>query len=379
MIRFIPRWLLSVIATLAMTLQVLHLYAFDPETVRPSLRYRTIKVERLAAMTGLTSRLATLPDSTYQLTSAKLKSPLRVKVQDSLVMDIGIKLFDEDLRATRSVIYDFIERLALEYTLTNEQKRAELLDDMDVNLTGSLLKAVQLNVADPTVSFAVDYTNRKRYDVTWQRNGSVVCNLKFPASYLLLLGYETVEGDNAIGRDLKAAHSLIKPAEEYVDSLLEKVDTLSNLYVRQGEYLRVKAVNSNLYLYCDTLGQFRPVCSSLFPTESIANLFVSQQIDNDIVLDIEIEKYNRHTEEVSIPLKQLFGFIAQNRLDSYIGTMSYERETGDIVALMELHDADCSFMHMIKIKTNQQIFDTRKGTISAQMTPFIPLQKLKYP
>jgi hypothetical protein len=159
--------------------------------------------------------------------------------------------------------------------------------------------------------------------------------------------------------------------------LLEKSETDSIIYVSRGAFLRTKAINANVYLHRDTAGQFTPICSSLFPAESFANLLVSQQIDNDIMLDVEIEKYNRKKESLSMSLKQLSGFAAQNDLKPYIGIVSYDRDNGDIVALLELHNADCSYMHMIKIKTNQHIFDTREGTMTAEMTPFIPLQKLK--
>jgi hypothetical protein len=375
--RLTNRKLLSVIAVLAMSLQMFNLYAFDSEALRPSSRYRTIKVEHLAASTGLTSTLATLPDSVYQMMSSKVKSPLRVKVQDGLVTEIGIRMFSDELRSSSSIIYDFIERLALEYTLTAESKRAELLEDLDVKCRGSFLKAVQLNLADTTVSFAMGYANRKLYNVTWQKNGREVCTLKFPASFSLLLGYQSPEGDNTVIRDMKAAPQLLKAAARYVDTLLEKSETDSIIYVSRGAFLRTKAINANVYLHRDTAGQFTPICSSLFPAESFANLLVSQQIDNDIMLDVEIEKYNRKKESLSLSLKQLSGFAAQNDLKPYIGIVSYDKDNGDIVALLELHNADCSYMHMIKIKTNQHIFDTREGTMTAEMTPFIPLQKLK--
>lgn len=369
--------LLSVVAVLAMTLQMFSLYAFDSEALRPSSRYRTIKVEHLAASAGLTSELATLPDSIYQMSSPKVKSPLRVKVQDGLVTEIGIKMFSEELRSGISIIYDFIERLALEYTLTADRKRVELLDDLDVKCRGNFLKAMQLNLADSTVSFMMDYANRKLYNVTWQKNGVDVCSLKFPASFSLILGYESPEGDNTVSRDMQSAPERLEPLCHYADSLLEKSETDSIIYVSRGSYLRTKAINANVYLRRDSIGEFSPVCSSLFPAESFANLMVSQQIDNDIKLDIEIEKYNRKTDKISISLKQLFGFAAQNDLKPYIGIASYDKESGEIVALLELHNADCSYMHMFKLKANQQIFDTCKGIMAAEMTPFIPLQKLK--
>ncbi len=369
--------LLSAIAVVAMTLQMFNLYAFDSEALRPSSRYRTIKVEHLAASTDLTSKLATLPDSVYQLTSSKVSALLRVKIQYGLVTDIGIKMFSEDLRGSNSVVYDFLERLALEYTLTAERKRAELLEDLDIKCRGNFLKAVHLNLADSSVSFAVGYANRKLYNVTWTKDGIEVCTLKFPASFALLLGYESPEGDNTVSRDMQFAPEVLEPAGHYVDSLLEKSATDSIIYVSRGAYLRTKAINADIYLHRDTIGRFTPVCSSLFPAESFANLVVSQQIDNDITLDIEIEKYNRKKDEISVSLKQLFGFAAQNGLKPYIGIASYDKDSGDIVALLELHNAECSYMHMLKLKANRRIFDTRCGTMTAEMTPFIPLQKLK--
>ncbi len=346
-------------------------------------RYRTKWLREISQYTGMSSVIDTLKDGHYYGTFRWMKYPLNVTVNDGEVSHIGIQLFTKAEREAMPVapVYDFMERYLLETHLESELKdfdRGYYITDGVIVEKGNL-KNLHSVYGDSTLMFTYRLDNGRRYCVSWNREDKDIFRISFPASYKLLNGYILDEREQSLSRRISSyADSTARVPLSVDRQNLEECDSiLGSYYIRKGDYCVLPIINNDrCYSVNDTITKL--LYGPSYPVESLKNLLVTGEIENQFTAKLRMLRYGGKFEEFSVPLNTLINyFIDEEGCAPYFGVKGFYPEKKLITALFEMVNTANGYEHMMSITFNTDILNKKKGDIGIRLVPYIPTHNIR--
>lgn len=342
--------------------------------------YRTDLLKNIAEKCGLISRLDTVADGEY-FQFAHFKSlPLTVIVARRHITHIGYSLFSPKQRkGFGEEICNFIERYFLELDIPTREhiSTTQRMKEDGVRIIKGNLNIHQLRYfcSDTTMCINLQTINEREYTMGWRKDSIWQYVLSFPIEYDLLHGTNMDERERRLLEDLRLT-PFIKDSLKIDKYTKIKKAWQDNYYTIIGESYILPNLNTNRYLYKDKEGHYKPIYSKVYPIESLANLFTSNLINNDYILDIKLRKYGLKTDTLNVPLRNWISYCQQMGCKAFFGIISLEK---DNIATCELimHNHRMGYNHIMKITFPMSTFDERKGRIQARLNSYVNSSRIK--
>jgi len=302
------------------------------------------------------------------------------------IVHLGVSLFSPETKNMISLpVCNFIERLMLELLLqkSTADVRSKLQEykiklqrngvEYGKNPFTSLTRLL-VDIQYPT-RFAIR-KDSALYTAVWEFGNNERFNLSFPASRELIFGTDKAESDTGIF-ELFADDSCRKSFEAVAPEVVLGNDLTpvagTNLYIRQGNMFMITSLNADTYYQrSDTL--YRLVFDSAYPYESLANLFLTKQIGNSLLLKITHRKYGGFTPEFTIPLDR---FLCLFDKGFAIYCLLRRTDPESIRVSIVLHNRDFNYFHLLSVQTTAEQLFTSGGVLTADFYTNIPLHNLK--
>lgn len=310
------------------------------------LTYRTQELKRLAASFLVDDSM--LQEGNSYLDVRGQQVVLRVK--DNVVEHVGFRLFPDDIRSIdKSPVFDFLERYFLQLTYPPVVKTSSMMlrDDQFKFEKGSLATLRQLRTDD---GFSYNY-DHYRYVASWSREGKTILAVSFPVEYELMSGENKIEAEEHLMTDV--LNTPIHEENDIISEIRNETyisDAFTNrLYFRQGELL----------------------CHPDHPAESAANMMLTPNTPGDYTLHITQRMYGFRKTDFNVPLRQWISFCQDHGCKLYFGIEDIHTQ-GTIDAVVIAVNTAENYNHVLSVSISPQVFGQKKGTIEAQLYPYVP-------
>jgi hypothetical protein len=307
-----------------------------------------------------------------------------VKYNDKKEIEhLGISLFSPETKKMINLpVCNFIERMMLELVLqkTTSNIKWKLMhygislekNGIEYGRQGfASLTRVLADIQYPT-RFAINKDSV--YTALWEFGSGELLSMSFPASRELIFGTDKKESDESIG-ELFVNNDCGEISNES-DSISEQNVALisgTDLYLRKGSIFMINKINSDTY-YQRSNGSYTIAFDSVYPRESLANLFLAKTIDTSLSLNITHRMYGEFTPEFTIPLNK-FICLFNKGFTSYC--VLYKPDFDKVQIALILHNADFNYIHLARIKTTKKQIFQKEGVLSVDLYTNIPLHNVK--
>ena len=214
------------------------------------------------------------------------------------------------------------------------------------------------------------------YTAYWEFGINESLSMSFPASRELIFGTDKKESDSYIG-ELFVNNDCRKNFDAVVPDLVSDDElTLiagTDLYKREGKTFIIAQINTDTY-YQRSDGFYRPAFDPAYLNESLANLFLTEQIENSLLLKITHRMYGGFTPEFIIPLNR-FICLFNNEFTSYC--LLHRTDSKSIQISVVLHNSDFNYIHLLRVRTTVEQLFTNNGILTADFYTNIPQHNLK--
>jgi len=292
--------------------------------------------------------------------------------QNRVIDHIGLHLFNREQVRDKdmTVVFDFVERYLLELILLKDKSKiAGKLKEDKVNLEYGDFPA--LKKITESLLLEVTQSDSRKYRISWtdKTNGQTVYALSFPMYYELMLGMNKIEIENNLEADIKAQIYNIKVTEPVRKENLYPVPQ-TKYYIKQGEKYILETLNSNLYYIKKQDGTFTLLFDEKFPVESLSNLMISDDMDNNYLLNVTQNKYGQNVSEFTVPLKQWIRYCLNLGCVAYFGLESQDEH--QIIASVVMENRKLAYNHVLYIIFDKSRLNKPDGTIKAKLHAYIP-------
>ncbi|PXV65011.1 hypothetical protein CLV62_1089 [Dysgonomonas alginatilytica] len=333
--------------------------------------YKTHKLEEMANLFLI--KLPTDKSEGYHSVSFWEGYPVVIHVDQKKVIDhIGVYLFNRDQIVNRNmnIVFDFVERYLLELIQVKDRTRIAAMtrDDKVVIEYGDF---PDLKKITPSHILEISQSELKNYRISWTEKASnkTVFAMSFPLQYELMLGMNKIEIEDNLLNDInyqqydtKELHPLKK------EKLLPVPQT--DYYIRQGAKYILESMNSNLYYKKEANRGFSLLSDTNYPVELVANLMISDEIENNFLLNITQYKYGQNTTNFTIPLKQWVSYCLHSGCTPYFGVES--QDESQIKASVIMENKKLGYNHILYIVFDKSQLSKLGGTIDAKLYSYIP-------
>lgn len=349
-------------------------------------RYNTRRLSEIACGINWKEVLDTLSDGMYDNFCLFHGNPVTVIVCNGRIEHIGYAVFLPQQRtAFPSPVYNFLERYALEKDLPLGRKWdfSQQMKMDKVSFTKGSLDLLPELYADTTLCVSISQHDERAYTVEWRRKEETVCSVFFPSSYELMHGSGMIENENRLQAEIRSFAGNVSEKQEPVSQNLEKVEASSGgYYVCRGGVNGIPAMAYNRYYQCmrdSVSGEevFTPLFTGNYPIESVANLFSFPDIGQEYVAEVTLRKYNFKKEHFTVRLSQLVGFFLSEDCIPYFGVISYEQESGRLVAVVEMRNREQAYEHLMKVTMDVSGIEEREGRLQIVLTSYISTHNVK--
>lgn len=337
--------------------------------------YEYKKLQDIANATGLNEITDTLPDGEYVGKLTYNNHPVSVSVDKGIVKAIGFSIFSVEQAGVNTTVRHFIERYMLEAETPGKRIKSfdrQMYEDDFRFIKGS--RKVLLGVyddADISLNYQTDF---KSVNIAWSRNGALLCSLSFPLNYELLYGTDLVECQNILLKNLKNLPES-EPIPDSVDnSILEKLFE-PNYYIAKGGSFIVDQLNNNRYYRQTSENEYELLFSKRFLIESLANLFNTNGIENNLTLDLKVVLYDFRNENITIDLTSALSYFKSCGCKCYFGVIACDNEK--IISEVLLANSEEGYCHIIRLTSDLSNIESRQGHFAGRMNCFIPLSKIR--
>lgn len=343
-------------------------------------RYQTDMLKLIADKTGLRQQLDTIKEGEYTHYSQFKSQPITIIVENNRVTHIGFSIFDNNQRqGFGKHICNFLERYFLELaipTIDHFSTSQRMKEDRVTFLKGEPdPQNLRLLSEDTTVCINLQSINEKDYIMGWRRDSIWQCIISFPIEYDLLIGTNMDERERRLSEELQNEYC-------YTDSLdKERQDKLikawqDNYYTLKGRAYLLENLNGNLYFEKDSDGLFKPIFNTIYPIESLANLFTSSFIKNEYEIEIQMRKYGFITDTICVPLTRWINYCRFTGCKPFFGIIALN-EDGISTCELIMYNAELGYNHIMKIWFPLAALETRKGIIKARLNSYVTSSRIK--
>lgn len=292
-----------------------------------------------------------------------------VEVNDSVITDIRFQLFSDDTRqCLLPEISKFVERYLLYLSLLPATDRNQLLADDHVEFKIATLQYIN-DALDLSLQF-----NNNRYKMEWKKGGRVVSSISFPNQYELISGRNKIESGKAFQHRLECASSEPSPNREIpqIDGL--ETNTDSTLFIQRGACYMISDINSDKYFVKVSNDSIVPIHSTIYPVESIYNLFGSL-IDGNYTLHVTQHLYGGGVKIFDVPLRNFINASSTDGNNIYVGVENIDGS--QVKATIIAENYQLGYNHLMSITVDRSILARKQGTIDTEVYAYIPTHNLK--
>jgi hypothetical protein len=300
------------------------------------------------------------------------------------ITHLGVSLFSPETKEMIGMpICNFIERIILELLLQKSSAGVQSrLREYKISLSKNGVEYgnqffSSLSQALDDIQYPTQFALRKDscYTVLWEF-GNDSLTLSFPALRELIFGTDKKESDAGIG-ELFISDDCQEGFDTNVSGIVSANElTLmkgTDLYKRKGSMFLSDKINSDTY-YQRSDSLYQAVFSPDYPIESLANLFITKQIENSLALKITHKMYGGFTPEFMIPLNRFICLFGKE-FSTYC--VSYIPESGNVQLSVVLYNYNFNYIHLLRVKTTIEQLFRKDGILTADFYTNIPLHNLK--
>ena len=147
----------------------------------------------------------------------------------------------------------------------------------------------------------------------------------------------------------------------------------TDLYRHKGDIFMISQINADTwYQRSDTL--YHLLFNPAYPRESLANLFITKQIENSLQLNITHRMYGGFTPEFTIPLNRFFCLFDKGF--SFYVLLYPLGDSKNIRISVILYNHNYNYIHLLRVQTTSDHLFNEKGVMTADFYTNIPLHNL---
>lgn len=270
---------------------------------------------------------------------------------------------------------DFANRYLSERIYGNEKAeesaRRMKFDEVELSIPLNPSSRDLLSRAD---GLALHLQNGRRYTITWVTNGVETATMSFPASYNLIRGTTQPESFRRLAERLSKHYAIVASNDTLKTRPTERPDS-ANLRCKTGTEFYWGHLNSNTFI--DAISA-RPVWSKEFPQQSLANMFLLEEMP-DAYVELSMINYNLDSIAINTTLHSLAYLLGTaESCKPYFGITETDPQDGTIHAVVFYHNPTYAYLHKLEITASPKaLFESDNPHIRASLQPYIKLHNLK--
>lgn len=340
-------------------------------------RYASALLRQLSDATTLRAATDTLRDGHHDHLTYRGKA-VRVVVKDGIVNHIGLALFTPGQRGSLpAATVDFVERYMLQAE-TGVHRAAtfarQMTEDGVTFNSGDYRKLTQC-MADTSATLTLDNDGDRHYTVSLWKEGATACSLTFPVDCHLLCGADIGELELALAERMRTlSDNAAADTPPYDSDLGEKLFE-PEFYMVRGNGFGLDALNDNRYYRHVGDRQYELVFSQAHPEWSLANLFTTNSIANNIMVEVKMVMFDFTTTTVTVPLTSLLQYFKEQGCRTYFGMIDLN-ESGHVSEIL-LDNRQYGYCHIMRVTGHRDLLSTKTDTLKARMNCYIPVSKIK--
>ena len=345
--------------------------------VSSAMRYRTDLLERMADGMKMREQIESLGEGEHYGSLSYGGLPLSIRIHNGEVCHIGHLVFRKEFRDLEPLpIYDFIERYTLEVRIPYERIKpvAKQIEEDEIVFTAGSFELLCSLYDVPDIR--IDRQDGRYYTVTWSSEDNILCSMNFRNVFELLNGSQMDENERRLPQSIQThTVSISLPDSVKREDLI--ATWMNNCFILPGDSYYTDKMTSNLYYERveEEEDSFRLLFTPVFPVESLANLFCTSDIDNDIILDINYRKYGLTGENFKVSLDKWTDYCIQEGCTPYFGVMEDNDEL--IVCSIIMKNIDSGYLHLLKADVPRSVVKNPEGEIKARLVSYIPHSRIR--
>ena len=293
--------------------------------------------------------------------------PLIIRVNDwGEIEHVGLKLFSMSMRKVYpSPVYDFLERYLLEKNASpsDTEEGVKMQWDKVHFSIGSPSTALQL---DSTAEFVDNHVDLKVYRVAWVVNDKVVLQMSFDMDYQLMSGCTEIELERSFMKSLGRFEST-----QYISQRKVSFTKQGDEFIRKGDFFITPLVRNELY-YTRKKGNWELVMSAKRPSQSVANIMLSANVDDSIKLHLIMDQYGYKKDTLMTTYRQFIQLCLKEGCTPYYGMKEKSNDT--YYGTVFLVNRQGGYLHLLSAAIPVDIIDApQKVTIEGKLYTYIPL------
>lgn len=299
--------------------------------------------------------------------------PLTIrKNQWGEIEHIGLLLFPQGYRELQPLpIYDFIERDLLARLTTphgTEDAFRQKWSRVYFN-RGNAETALKI---DTTALFNSEYIDLRAYKVSWEVDGKKVLEISFTMNYQMLIGCDALELEDRFARHLARYQSHDVMRCTYKDFPEKGTEfTLTNSY-----YMSPMVRNDIYYTRKNEKGAWGLVNDTARATKTISNWMVAADSDNEIPLEITLDKYGYEVDSLFTDYRTWQQFCMEEGCTPYYGLKG--KSDGMYNSSVFMINKIGGYVHLLSINIPEDALRGNKSVkATARMYAYIPLFNVK--
>lgn len=288
------------------------------------------------------------------------------------VSNIGYRMFDNksEFYFHRSLLFDFVERYALELDLHLDDHdvatRLAIDDVVCVEGNAGMLKKVS-----PETPVSMDEITLRMFRLTWTVDGKTL-KMTFPLDNQLLVGADEVELEDVFERDVQRVMPISEEdaLDEWKDAKIYRSDSL--LIAELGQHLN-PMIRGDIYLE-EHDGKRSVVNDVNKPLQTAKNVLLTGVFSHDIPLKLTMNRYGYKKTTVDITVQQLVALCRLEGCQLYVGIKTSDKE--HITATIFAMNMRMAYNHVISVDFPLDILSGSDSAVKATVYAYIPLHNV---
>lgn len=273
----------------------------------------------------------------------------------------GLYLFSQNMKdAVDKELLDYIEISLYKRTMDN------VSEDRLSLISGHITDFKRIDISTPCT---VTENNAKEMIAEWIVEDEKVI-VSIPIGYDVAKNLSRSEIENQFIFFLKDSDAQRIPFELLDNERLEPYG--EKLYILQGDSYQSKDITRNTYFCYDRNDCLSPVWDSIFPLESVSNMFIyPSNIYGNVQVELTILKHEYGEKEIIvIPLYKMLAACEHDGCVPFWGVEKFDN--GNLEGALFLYNQQQGYDHVMRVKMNPTEVIEGNGNIKVRASLFIP-------
>lgn len=338
--------------------------------------FHTPRLQKIAEAAYLTLPETLEPNLNTDTLARYSARPLRVRTNGfGDVSHIGYKLFNDSLIALQpqnQPVFDFVERYLLELDLNidRDKSREKRMDVDDVKLVKGTLN--QLWAVNPETPFLIDEIVRRMFRLTWLVGGKEVV-LTFPSDSQLLLGANSVELEDIMGRDVQRMVP-ISGSDIIADWNNAKTYSSHGMFVVEGEAYISELIRNDIFLVEAEDGTRKLFFDPKTPSKSVSNIMLTGEYAEELPMTMRLNRYGNRSDTLQITIQQFIAYCKAEGCKLYFGIKTINETT--LAGTLFAYNEKLAYDHVLSVVFPLSILNGTSQPIVSTAYAYIPLHNV---